>query len=69
MRYTARKKAGLLADGNVIGDAICTCCCGCCSFCQILRGQDPKAWNWAKDFKCVAIIAENPTKFYGGGIL
>jgi len=45
IRNNIRRRSG--APGHIVGDLVCTCCCGYCSFCQVLRAVQVPEWSIA----------------------
>eukprot|EP00992_Anisonema_acinus_P008604 TRINITY_DN4720_c0_g1_i1.p2 TRINITY_DN4720_c0_g1~~TRINITY_DN4720_c0_g1_i1.p2 ORF type:complete len:133 (-),score=23.92 TRINITY_DN4720_c0_g1_i1:44-442(-) len=43
IRHNLRVRYGV--PGNLIGDCVCTCCCGSCAACQELRSVPMEGWN------------------------
>eukprot|EP01061_Rhynchopus_euleeides_P025421 TRINITY_DN410_c0_g1_i1.p2 TRINITY_DN410_c0_g1~~TRINITY_DN410_c0_g1_i1.p2 ORF type:complete len:166 (+),score=59.83 TRINITY_DN410_c0_g1_i1:63-560(+) len=53
MRHAVRTKMGVKAGGpleGLVGDCICSFCCGPCSFCQELRGSHKMGGQESWDF-------------------
>ena len=42
VRNAYRQKSG--TPGHIVGDIVCTWCCGACSFCQVLRAAPIDDW-------------------------